>query len=187
MASEHGQAAEAPLHAVAAQFGNAEALLDGVRALRIRKLGRLDAYSPVPIPGMAEALGLGRSSMTSIALSAATFGFAGAMALCIYATAYDYVFNIGGRPRVSWPAFVVPSFSFAMLCGALVVYVVMLFLNRLPRLNHPAFNIPDFERVTRDRYFLTIEAGDRPIEPDAIEMALAALKAPPLAVDRVQR
>ncbi|HEX4768917.1 MAG TPA: DUF3341 domain-containing protein [Lichenihabitans sp.] len=187
MASERGHAANAPFHAIAAQFGDAEALLDGVRALRIRKLGRLDAYSPVPVPGMSEALGLGRSAMTSIALAAAIFGFAGAMALCIYATAYDYVFDIGGRPRVSWPAFVVPSFSFAMLCGALVVYLVMLFLNRLPRLNHPAFNIPEFERVTRDRYFLTVEAGDQPIEPDKVEAALAALAVRPLAVSRVQR
>ncbi len=187
MTSERGRATEAPLHAVAAQFDSAEALLDGVRALRIRKLGRLDAYSPVPIPGMAEALGFGRSSMTSIAVLAAVLGFAGSMALCIYATAYDYVFDIGGRPRISWPAFVVPSFSFAMLCGALVVYLVMLFLNRLPRLNHPAFNIPDFERVTRDRYFLTVEAGDGPLVPEVIETALTGLKAPPLAVDRVQR
>ncbi len=187
MASERGHAAEAPLHAVAAEFDGAEALLDGVRALRLRKLGRLDAYSPVPIPGMSEALGLKRSSMSSIAVSAAILGFAGAMTLCIYATAYDYVFDIGGRPRISWPAFVVPSFSFAMLCGALVVYLVMLFLNRLPRLNHPAFNIPDFERVTRDRYFLTVEAGDRPIEPEKVEAALAALAMRPLAVSRVQR
>ncbi len=81
------------------------------------------------------------------------------MGMCIYATAYDYVFDIGGRPRVSWPAFVVPSLSFALMTGALATYLAMLFLNRLPRLNHPAFNIPDFTRVTQDRYFLTVAEG----------------------------
>ena len=73
------------------------------------------------------------------------------------------------------------------MMGALVVYVIMLFLNRLPRLNHPSFNIPDFHRVTQDRYFLTVEAADRPLDPAAVEAALQDLAAPPLKVTRVPR
>ncbi|MBE7199116.1 MAG: DUF3341 domain-containing protein [Parafilimonas terrae] len=187
MASSVGHAAEAPLHAVAAEFGSAEALLACVYALKYRRLGRIDAYSPVPIDGMADALGLGRSSMTRFAVGAVAVGFAGSMALCIYATAFDYVFNIGGRPRISWPAFVVPSLSFALMLAALVVYLVMLFLNRLPRLNHPAFNIPGFGRVTNDRYFVTVEEADSPLDPEKVEAAFADLDQGPLAVHRVAR
>ena len=187
MASEKGRPAEAPLHAVSAEFTSGDALLASVLALKGRGLGRLDAHSPIPIQGMSRALELDASSMSGLAVGAVTLGFLASMGMCIYATAADYVFNIGGRPLISWPAFVVPSVSFSLMMGALVVYFSMLFLNRLPRLNHPSFNIPDFHRVTQDRYFLTVEAGDRPLDPAAVEAALGTLAAPPLNVARVPR
>lgn len=187
MAAE-GKVGDAPIHAVAAEFDSADALLAGVHALRGRGLGRLDALSPVPIAGMGEALDLASSSMSLIAIGAVLVGFAGMMGMCIYATAADYVFNIGGRPLVSWPAFVVPSVSFSLMTGAVATYLSMLFLNRLPRLNHPAFNIPDFTRVTQDRYFLTVsEAGQGRLDLDAVEAALDGLSDRPVRVTRVPR
>ena len=95
--------------------------------------------------------------------------------MCVYATAYGYVFDVGGRPRFSWPSFVVPSVSFAMMSGTLAVHAVFLFVNRLPRLNHPAFNIPGFGRVTQDRYFLAAEARGAGFDAARIERQLAAL------------
>ncbi len=187
MTSETGSVAEAPIHAVAAEFDSGEALLSGIKALRDRGLGQLDAHSPVPIRGMGEALGLNTSSLSPIAVGAVLLGFAAMMGMCIYATAYDYVFDIGGRPLVSWPAFVVPSLSFALMTGALATYLAMLFLNRLPRLNHPAFNIPDFTRVTQDRYFLTVSEGETALDIGAVEAALDGLGDRPLRVTRVPR
>ena len=125
--------------------------------------------------------------MPLIAVGAVILGFAAMMAMCIYATAVDYVFNIGGRPLVSWPAFVVPSVSFSLMAGAVVVYLSMLFLNRLPRLNHPAFNIPDFTRVTQDRYFLTVEEDRATLDIGAIESALDGLSDRAIRVTRVPR
>ena len=188
MTVAEGRADDAPIHAIAAEFDSGDALLASVHALKGRGLGRLDAMSPVPIAGMGEALGLSSSSMSLIAVGAVLLGFAAMMGMCIYATAADYVFNIGGRPRVSWPAFVGPSLSFSLLPGAVATALSMLFLNRLPRLNHPAFNIPDFTRVTQDRYFLTVsEDGGDDLDLDAIEAALDGLEDRPVRVTRVPR
>ena len=187
MAAAEGTVGEAPIHAVAAEFDSGAALLASVRALRGRDLGRLEAYSPVPVDGMGAALGLPSSSMSLIAIAAVLAGFAALMGMCLYATADDYVFNIGGRPLISWPAFVVPSVSFSLMAGALATYFAMLFLNRLPRLNHPAFNIPDFTRVTQDRYFLTVAEGTGDLDIAAIEAALDGLSDRPLRVTRVPR
>ncbi len=110
--------------------------------------------------------------------------------MCIYATAYDYVFLIGGRPRFSWPSFVVPSVSFAMLCGCLSVHAALLWLNRLPRLNHPAFNIPDFLRASEDRFFLAAELDKDGGDAARIERRLAGLPqggGRPLSVARIPR
>ncbi len=185
MASEHGKLADAPLFGISAEFRSAQGLLDGVRLLRPAAFGTLEAYSPVPVPGLSRLLG-GRGSLAPMAVAGVVLGFAAMMGMCIYATAYDYVFDIGGRPLVSWPAFVVPSVSFAMLAGALAVYLAMLVTNRLPRLNHPAFNIPNFTRVSQDRFFLTIAPDEQPLDMGAIERALGTLAERPI-IARVPR
>ena len=187
MASETGQEREAPLFGVSAEFATPRALLDAVLALRDRGFGRIDCFSPVPVAGLAEAMRLRRTSMGWFAVAGVAIGFAGMMAMCLYATGYDYVFNIGGRPRFSWPAFIVPSVSFAMMLGVLAVVLAMLMLNRLPRLNHPAFNIPGFGRATQDSFFLAIEAHDDRFDAVAVEDALALLARRPVAVHRVPR
>jgi hypothetical protein len=110
--------------------------------------------------------------------------------MCVYATAYDYVFLIGGRPRLSWPSFVVPSISFAMMAGCVAIHLALLVLNRLPRLNHPAFNIPGFLRASDDRFFLTAEARDDRFDAGRIERRLAGLPAEagrPLEIRRIPR
>ena len=177
-----------PLYAVSAAFGSPEAALAAVRALGQRRPGRVDVISPMPIDGLVEALGMPASHMPAyVAIGFATLGFAAMMGMCVYATAIDYAFDIGGRPLVSWPAFIVPSISFAMLTCALAVFINMLFMNRLPRLNHPAFNIPGFGKSTQDRFFVTIEPDEERTSAETIEAVLAALATRPFAVARVPR
>ncbi len=187
MVSENGRSAEAPNWGVSAEFSSPEALLDGVRRLGPRRLGRIETYSPVPIPGLSEALRM-TGSLRFYALIGALLGFVAIMGMCIYATAYDYVLDIGGRPLVSWPSFVVPSLSFAMLAGTLATLLGLLFTSRLPRLNHPAFNIPGFTRASQDRYFLVITPADRtPLDLRAVALALRGLPHGPVAVAEVPR
>ena len=161
-------------------------------ALRPKEFGRLEIYSPVPIPGALDAIGRSHRSIPSfMALGGAVLGFALMMGMCIYATTVSYVFDIGGRPLVSWPAFIVPSVSFAVLTSALVVFFNWTFLCRLPMLNHPSFNIPGFLRASQDRFFLTISppTAHDPASFDAgnVERALAGLADRPIAVSRVNR
>ena len=179
--------ANAPLWGVSAEFETPAAMLAAIRALREHDLGRLDAFTPLPVPGLAEALGLPRKPTYPFAVGGAVLGGVAMMAMCAYATIVSYRFNIGGRPLFSWPAFVVPSFSFAMLTGTLVVVGAMLVLNRLPRLNHPAFNIPHFTRATQDGFFVAVEARDDRFDAARAERALAGLPAAPRNVSRVPR
>ncbi|GJD33957.1 quinol:electron acceptor oxidoreductase subunit ActD [Methylobacterium aerolatum] len=181
----------APLWGVAAAFGSEAELAAALQALTpSRGRIRLDGYGPVPMPRTLRALGLEGRSILPYALAGSLAGGAGFYGLCLYATAYDYVFLIGGRPRFSWPSFVVPSVSFAMLTGCLAVHAALLWLNRLPRLNHPAFNIPDFLRATDDRFFLAAELQGDGAEVLRIERRLTALPVGggrPVALARIPR
>ncbi|MCJ2063429.1 DUF3341 domain-containing protein [Methylobacterium sp. J-088] len=183
---------EAPLWGVAASFasqGDLAAALQAVSGIGPDHV-HLDGHGPVPMPRTLRPLGLEARSILPYALAGALLGGAGFYGMCVYATAYDYVFLIGGRPRLSWPSFVVPSISFAMMAGCVAIHLALLVLNRLPRLNHPAFNIPGFLRASDDRFFLTAEARDDRFDAARIERRLAGLPAEagrPLEIRRIPR
>ena len=192
LADQPGEAADAPLWGVSAAFASEADLAAAAGALSGLDDGhvRLDAHGPVPMPRVLRTFGIAGRSIRPYAILGALAGGAAFFGMCVYATAFDYVFLIGGRPRISWPSFVVPSLSFAMMSGTIAIHLALLILNRLPRLNHPAFNIPGFLRSTDDRYFLTAEArGDR-FDAERIVRKLAALPADagrPLDIRRVPR
>jgi len=178
---------EAPLYGVGAEFATPDALLAAVRALQARRFGRLDAYTPVPVQGLAEALKFHPEAVRPFAVLGVIGGFAAFMAMCAYYTGSAYRLNIGGRPNLSWPAYIVPSFSFALMVAAALIVLAMIVLNRLPRLNHPAFNIPDFTRASQDRFYLAVEATDGGFDPAAVTRALEGLASRPLAIHQVPR
>ena len=141
----------------------------------------------MPLPGADEALHLHAQPVRPFGLAGAIAGGALMMGMCLYGSGFDYVLDIGGRPRFSWPAFVIPSFSFAMLAGALALWLTLFVQIRLPRLNHPAFNIPGFARASQDRFFLVVEQRGAAFDPAGIERALRDLAIPPLRICRVPR
>jgi hypothetical protein len=181
--SEH----EPQLYGVSAEFATPEALLAAASLLRELGIGRLDMLSPLPIPGAAEALGLGPPALGRLALGGVLLGGFGCFGMIVFATVYSYPFDIGGRPLLSWPYYVIPSFAAAMLVGAIVVSFGMFFLGRLPRLNHPVFNIDGIEGVSQDRLFLVVEARTEDFDPRAVEHQLASLPMRPLRIQRVPR
>lgn len=177
----------AEFYGVSAEFATPEALLAAVTRLRERGIGRLDAMSPLPIPGMAAALGLRGPSLGRLVVLGALIGGSGCFGMISYATVVSYPFNIGGRPAFSWPLYVIPSIAAAMLVAALLVTAGMLFLDRLPRLNHPVFNIDGIEGATQDRLFLVVESRSGDFDARAVELELAELAMHPLRIQRVPR
>lgn len=177
----------APLWGVAAEFDTEEALLAALQALQDRGLERLEAFSPTPVWGAAETLQLRTQPIYPFALLGAALGAAVMFGMCSYATMVSYRFNIGGRPFFSWPAYIVPSVSFAALVGALAVVAAMLAFSRLPRLNHPAFNIPNFTRVTEQGFFVAVESRSDDFDLTVAERVLAGLAMQPRNVHRVPR
>lgn len=178
---------DAPIWGVAGEFAEASDMINAARSLRGRRLGRVDLYSPLPVTDAPAVLGMSRRPIQPFAVAGVIVGAAAMMGMCLYATGYDYVFNIGGRPRFSWPAFMVPTVSFAMMAGTIATVAAMLFQNRLPRLNHPAFNIPGIGGASRDRFFLVVEKQGEEFDAGRVELAFQALPERPLVVHRVRR
>jgi hypothetical protein len=152
-----------------AEFENPEKLLASVRAAHQAGYRRMDAFTPFPIEGLAEALGRRPSQLPWVVLAGGIIGCAGGFLLQYWSSVTAYPLNVGGRPHNSWPAFIPVAFETTILLAALFTVLGMLALNGLPMPYHPVFNVDRFARASRDRYFLCIEAGDRQFDRQAIE------------------
>jgi hypothetical protein len=151
--------ASSAVYALIAEFSDPNALLDAVERCRTRYRD-VDAYTPYPVEGLAEALGFQRSRVPLITLLGGIAGGIATYLLQWYSAVIDYPINSGGRPLHSWPAFIPPTFEITVLGAALAAFFGMLVLNGLPRLHHPIFNARDFDLASRNRFFVSIRASD---------------------------
>jgi hypothetical protein len=152
--------AKPPIYGLLAEFDNPTGLLAGVRASRQAGYRRMDAYTPFPVEGLAEAMDFHHSRVPLIILLGGVVGCIGGFFMQYWIAAISYPINVGGRPLDSWPLFIPVTFELTILCASLAAVVGMLALNGLPMPYHPLFNVPRFALASRDRFFLCLEATD---------------------------
>ena len=143
-----------------AEYDNPTALVEAATKARLAGYRNMDAYSPIPIHEIDEALGLKRTRLPLLVLIGGILGGAGGFALESWASAIAYPMNVGGRPLISWPQFIPVTFETTVLGAALTAFFGMWALNKLPQPYHPVFNVPAFARASTDRFFLVIETAD---------------------------
>jgi hypothetical protein len=159
-----------------AEFGSADALLDAAHRVREAGYRHVEAYSPFPVEGLADALGYESTPVPFWTFLGALAGGAGGYFMQWYAAVVDYPVNIGGRPLHSWPMFVPLTFELAVLGGAFAAVASFLVASGLPKLRHPLFASRDFEMATRNRFFLCLRADDPAFEPQQSRALLEGLQ-----------
>jgi hypothetical protein len=164
------------LYGFLAEFADPEALKDCIRRARSEGFECIDAYTPFPVEGVSEELGMHHSAVPLIVLIGGLVGGLGGAFMQWYSSVFDYPLNIGGRPFNSWPSFVVITFELTILCAGLFGALGMLTLNDLPKPHHALFNEPHFDRATQDRFFFCIEATDGKFDTDATWQFLESQK-----------
>lgn len=151
---------ETVLYGLSGAFESAESLLAATRKTYEAGYRKFDAYTPVPVDGLAEAMGRRGTAIPRFVLCGGIVGGLTGWFLQWFSATYDYPLNVGGRPFNSWPMFIPVIFELTVLFAAITGVLGMLFLNGLPRLHHPIFNAQGIRRATLDRFFLCIESSD---------------------------
>ncbi len=149
-----------PIYGLIAEFDSPTALVNAAHEAHERGYRKMDAYSPVPIEELAEAMHLKRNKLPLIVLIGGILGGLTGYLMQYYVTVWYFPINIGGRPLHSWPAYIIITFEMTVLFASIAAVLGLLALNGLPMPYHPVFNTPRFALASRNRFFLCIEATD---------------------------
>jgi Protein of unknown function (DUF3341) len=164
------------IYGLVAEFESPEQLLGAAHTAHAAGYRAVDAFSPMPIEGLAEAVGFHSTRLPLIVLMGGMFGAAAGFFLQWYANVLSFPLNIDGKPHNSWPAFIPITFELTILCAALAATFGMLALNGLPTPYHPLFNVPRFATASRGRFFFCIKARDKKFDLAATRQFLEGLK-----------
>jgi hypothetical protein len=148
------------IYGLMAEFDAPEPLLEAASRAHAAGYRQMDAYSPMPVEGLAEAIGFRGTTVQYLVFAAGLLGATGGFYLCWWMTVVAYPHNVAGRPLNSWPAYIPITFESMVLVACLTAVIGMLVLNGLPQPYHPVFNVAKFEHASRDKFFLCIEASD---------------------------
>jgi hypothetical protein len=173
------------LYGLMAEFETPEALIEATRRAYTDGYRDMDAYTPMPLDGLPEALGSRRTYVSTLVLLGGIAGCVGGFAFMYWITCIAYPMNVGGRPFYSWPSYIPPMFEMTVLFAALTAVIGMIALNGLPQPYHPVFNVPRFQLASQNRFFLCIEARDPRFDLDATKLFLHGLS--PVEVTEVEK
>ncbi len=143
-----------------AEFDRTEDVIEATQAAYDHGYRQMEAYSPFPVDGLAEALGFKKNRIAACVLIGGVTGGLTGFFMQWYSAVLSYPIDVGGRPLNSWPAFIPITFEMTILFAALSAVLGMLGLNGLPRPHHPIFNAPNFVMASRNRFFLCLQSRD---------------------------
>ncbi len=158
-----------------AEFDSAKELVAAAHKTHEAGYQKIDAYSPFPIEGLAEAIGFHKNNVALIVLIGGLIGGISAYALQYWVAAITYPVNIGGRPFHSWPSFIIVTFELTILFAGLSAAVGMIALNGLPMPYHPVFNVPEFAKASENKFFLIVFSSDPKYDAASTRSFLAGL------------
>jgi hypothetical protein len=160
------------LFGVIGVFDTREAVRSAARRLRESGFRAFEAYTPYPVEGLSDIIHPGpKRFLPLLMFGAAILGAAWGYWIQYWGEAVNYPLNVGGRPYNSWPAFIVSTFEVMVLIAMTAGFFGLLAKSRLTRLYHPIFEAKGFERASRDRFIICVEARDPAFDASSIRAA----------------
>ncbi len=137
-------------------FDHPDDLVDAIGRVKKLKVKKMDAFTPFPIHEVIHALGLKRSLIPYVTLVMALIGMCVGFGFQSWTMAVDWPINIGGKPNISWPAFIPITFELTILIGGLSTFAALILICQLPNRKKAPLDL----RLTDDKFGLFVEKQD---------------------------
>ncbi|MCK6590626.1 MAG: DUF3341 domain-containing protein [Polyangiaceae bacterium] len=130
--------------------------LHAVKKLRAAGFDVEEVYSPFPVHGIDEALGLAETRLPYATLAGGALGLALAVAFQVWVHTKSWPLNIGGKSNLALPGLIPVIFEVTVLLAAIATVGTLLARNRLIRPGEVAPDRAPHPRVTDDRFAVLV-------------------------------
>ena len=138
-------------------FEDEDVLLQAVENVRAAGVKIYDVFSPYPVHGIDDALGIERSRLPIAAFFFGMAGLAFALWMQIYMLGFDWPMIIGGKPQIGLPAFVPVAFELTVFFTCHGMAITFFTITSLyPRWKTPVMDV----RATDDKFVMAIELDE---------------------------
>ena len=145
-----------PARGILALYEDPDRLLSAAAVAREHGFQGMDAFTPYPVHGLSEALGIRKSWVPYVTLVMGLTGAGLGLYFEIWTSAFDWPINVGGKPYISLPAFIPVMFESGVLIGGTMTLAALLLACGLPDLGKPILD----RNLTNDRFGLYVpESG----------------------------
>ena len=135
-------------------FDDEDVLLHAIENIRAAGVKIHDVFSPYPVHGIDDALGIERSRLPIAAFFFGLTGLSFALWMQIYMLGFDWPMIIGGKPHIALPAFIPVSFEMTVLFCAHGMVITFFTITKL----YPRWKVPVMDvRATDDKFVMAIE------------------------------
>lgn len=143
---------------VVATFDDEKVLFPAVKNARRSGMKIHDVYTPFPIHGLDQAMGLRDTSLHTAGFIYGITGTTTALTFMSWVFTSDWPINFGGKPFWSLPAFIPITFELTVLFAAVGMVLTFCYLCQLaPFVKKHHFHL----RATDDLFVMAIECNDK--------------------------
>ena len=162
-------------------FDGPKAIILGAKRLRkTREFKKWDAFTPFAVHTLDEAMEIPKSHLPWIVLASGLSGLTFAIWFLSWTSAVNFPIWVGGKPMLSWPAWVPIFFELTVLFSAFANLLGMLGLCGLPFRAKKPLDL----RFTDDKFALWIPSDEPGYDAATLEAALRGAGASEVRVVR---
>lgn len=112
-------------------FSDEPAIFKAVKKVRTSGHKLHDIYTPYPVHGLDEAMGLRQTSLHTAGFFYGLFGVIAALAGMAFVTVHSWPLNFDGKPHFPLPSFIPITFEFTVLVSSVGMVLTFCWLNQL--------------------------------------------------------
>src|SRR6201996_7477759 len=99
------------IYGLLAEFNTPGEMVHATEAAMAAGYRRMECYTPYPVEEAATALDVHRNRVPLLTLMGGIMGLITCYSMQTWISVYGYPLNIAGRPKFSWPAFIIPAYE----------------------------------------------------------------------------